>query len=187
MPSVKLGVVSGSGNIEVSKDGVFNDVPFTTSASISPLVMLIQPPVYFSAQSRWGYHTELSASLFDLDYDDEKNDEFRSGNYKGYSVSFTPVLFYQWGHKNLCGRCKSWRLELGAGVNYLNSNGELSTINGEMIEFHNTGFGINSHLGMVLNYKKWEVGWRLVMPTRIDDNNVKVRHAVSSLSFGYRF
>ena len=186
-PSLKLGIVSSSGNIKVSKGNEFNDVPFNTSSSISPVVMLIQPPAYFSAQGRWGYHTELSASYFDLEYDDERNDKYHHGDYHGYSISFTPVLFYQWGNKKLCSHCKSLRLELGAGINYLNSEGNLITDSGENITFHNIGFGLNSHLGMVLNLNKWEFGWRMVMPTRVDDNNVKVRHAVSSLSLGYRF
>lgn len=187
MPSVKLGIAKSAGNIEVSSKGEFDDVAFSSSNAVTPVVSLIQSPVYFSDTSRWGYHTELNAAYFKLDYDDDEDQGFRDGEFKGYSVSFSPVLFYQWGDKNLCGNCKSWRFELGAGVDYLNADGDLTDNDGDKISFDNSGFGFNSHLGVVMNYKQWELGLRFVVPTRIDDDDVKVRHALSTLSFGYRF
>ncbi|MGF1723480.1 hypothetical protein [Photobacterium nomapromontoriensis] len=187
LPALKIGIAKASGNVEVSHKGTFNDIPFNSSSSISPVITLIQPPVYFSPTSQWGYHTELNGGYFKLDYDDDEDKAYRDGEYKGYSVSFTPVLFYQWGDKNLCGTCKSWRVEVGAGVHYVNSEGELADENGTKTEFTSVGFGFNSHLGAVANYKQWEIGLRLVVPTRLDDSDIKIKHGLSAVSIGYRF
>ncbi|WP_299013354.1 hypothetical protein [uncultured Photobacterium sp.] len=185
-PSVKLAIVKSTGNIKVSSKDQFDKVPFSSSSLVTPVLTLIQPPAYFLDETRWGYHTEISTTYFLLDYD-EDDLRYRDGDFEGYSLSVTPVLFYQWGDKELCSHCKSWRIELGAGVNYLNSEGDLTAENGEKLRFGNTGFGFNSHLGVVVNFKKWELGLRMVVPTRVDDQNVKVRHALSSIGLGYRF
>ena len=187
VPSVKLGVAKSTGNVDISKDGEFKDIPFNSSNSVTPVISLIQSAYFFSETTRWGYHTELSASYFDLDYDDDDDDQFTGGDYKGYSVGFTPVLFYQWGDRKLCSTCKSWRIELGAGVHYLNADGKLKNADNSQIKFDSSGFGFNSHLGTVVNYKKWELGLRLVAPTRMDDGDIKVEHGISSVSLGYRF
>ncbi|MCG7587836.1 hypothetical protein [Photobacterium sp. OFAV2-7] len=187
MPSLKLGIAKSAGTIDVSSKGQFDDVAFSSSTSFTPVVTLIQSPFYFSDDSRWGYHTELNAAYFKLDYDDDNGQGFSDGEFEGYSVSFTPVLFYQWGDKTLCRECKSWRFELGAGINYLNADGALIVISGDKTVFENSGFGVNAHLGAVMNYKQWELGLRFAVPTKVDDNDVEVRHALSILSFGYRF
>ncbi|MGR5064748.1 hypothetical protein [Photobacterium sp. DNB22_13_2] len=187
VPSVKLAIAKSTGNVDITKKGQFNDVPFNSSSSVTPVISLIQSPYFFSESTRWGYHTELSASYFDLDYDDDDDDQFVDGNYKGYSVGFTPVLFYQWGDRKLCSSCKSWRVELGAGVHYLNADGKLKSADNSQEKFDSSGFGFNSHLGTVVNYKNWELGLRLVVPTRMDDGDIKVEHGLSSVSLGYRF
>lgn len=187
LPTVKIGIAKASGNVDVSHEGKFSDIPFNSSTSISPMITLIQPPVYFSETSQWGYHTELNGGYFKLDYDDDEDKAFRDGELKGYSVSFTPVIFYQWGDKKLCGSCKSWRVEAGAGVHYVNTEGELIAFDGSKTKFTPSGFGFNSHLGAVVNYKQWELGLRLVVPTRLDDSDVKIKHGLSAVSIGYRF
>ncbi|PSU36235.1 hypothetical protein [Photobacterium lutimaris] len=187
VPGVKLGIAKSTGSVDITKKGQFNDVPFNSSNSVTPVVSLIQSPYYFSESSRWGYHTELSASYFDLDYDDGDDDQFVGGDYKGYSVSFKPVLFYQWGNRKLCSSCKSWRVELGAGVHYLNADGKLKNADNSQEKFDSSGIGFNSHLGAVVNYKNWELGLRVVVPTRLNDDDIKVEHGLSSVSLGYRF
>ncbi|AJR05765.1 hypothetical protein C9J03_01240 [Photobacterium gaetbulicola] len=187
VPSVKLAIAKSNGNIDITKREEFNDIPFNSSNSVTPVISLMQSPYYFSESTRWGYHTELSASYFDLDYDDDDDDQFVGGNYKGYSVGLTPVLFYQFGDRKLCSTCKSWRFELGAGVHYINADGKLKNADNSQIDFDSSGFGFNSHLGAVLNYKNWELGLRIVAPTRLDDAGIKVEHGLSSISFGYRF
>ncbi|MGF1687620.1 hypothetical protein L4C36_13120 [Photobacterium japonica] len=188
-PTVKLGVVKASGNVEVSQEGVFDDAPFNSSTAISPFLMLIQPPAYFTETTRWGYHTELSGSYFKLDYDGDDHKGFRDGELDGYSVSFTPVLFYQWGDKDLCSGCKSWRLEAGVGAHYVDIDGKLiaDTPTGQQTAFSAAGWGVNAHLGAVVNYKRWELGLRLVVPTTLDDDDIEVEHGLSSVSLGYRF
>lgn len=187
MPSLKLGVVKFSGNMEASRDGQFSDVPFSSSMAVSPLVTLIQDPVYFSDTSRWGYHTEISGGYFNLDYDDDDHSGFVDGELKGFSVALTPVLFYLWGDRELCHSCKSWRIEAGAGVNYLYADGELNKRNDQKLSFDSSGLGFNAHLGAVANYKQWEIGLRLVVPTKVDDDDVSIEHSLSSVSLGYRF
>jgi hypothetical protein len=185
MPTFKLGIASGAGSVEVSDGNTLHDVKFKSTSSISPLITLIQSPYYFNDETRWGYHTEINARYFKLDYDDKSSD-FVDGELEGYSASLTPVLFYQWGHKKLCESCRSWRVEVGAGVNYLYSDGDVKSINGDKTDFSSSGFGFNSHVGTVVNYHQWELGLRLVVPTRIDDE-VKARHALSNVNIAYRF
>ena len=189
LPSVKLGIMKASGNVDVSQAGQFDDAPFNSSSSVSPFITLIQSPVYFSETSRFGYHTEFSGSYFDLDYDNDDHQGFRDGDLDGYSVSFTPVMFYQWGDKDLCASCKSWRVELGVGAHYVDLDGKLiaDTPTGEQTAFSAAGFGVNAHLGAVVNYKRWELGLRLVMPTQFEDNEIEVEHGLSTVSLGYRF
>ncbi|MGF1758652.1 acyloxyacyl hydrolase [Photobacterium sagamiensis] len=188
MPVFKIGVVGSAGTVEVSDNKSFSDVPFKSSGSISPVVTLIQPPVYFGEDTRWGYHTELNVKYFKLDYDND-DARYQDGELKGYTADITPVLFYQWGHKELCAKCRSWRVEAGVGMNYLNSDGELKQPDGKDIEFSSVGFGFNSHIGAVVNYRQWELGLRLVVPTQIndDDDDADARHALSSVSLAYRF
>lgn len=185
-PSVKLSIVKSTGNTKVSSKGQFDDVPFNSSNLITPVLTFIQPPAYFSDDTRWGYHTELSTTYFKLDYDkDDKR--YRDGDFEGISFSLTPILFYQWGDKTLCGHCKSSRLEFGVGLNYLNAEGDLLTDSGDEVVFDSTGFGFNSHIGFVVNFKRWELSLRYVVPTRIDDEDLDIRHALSSIGLGYRF
>ncbi|MDX1302107.1 hypothetical protein [Photobacterium sp.] len=188
MPAFKIGMAGSAGTVEVSDSKSFSDVPFKSSSSLSPLVALIQPPVYFGEDTRWGYHTELNVKYFKLDYDNDDG-RYQDGELKGYTVDVTPVFFYQWGYKNLCANCRSWRVEAGLGINYLNSDGELQQLGGKEIAFSSVGFGFNSHIGAVVNYRQWELGLRLVVPARIndDDDDADARHALSSVSLAYRF